>query len=252
MEPRTPAPPRDVPIEIPVEKPSGIVDPVRNLLMDLKISPSKPVDQVNPLERDSKDQMLSRPKGLSPIKIHQEDTVFQWRPVETKPIQEISKPTQTFYPSGFVQRPAVSRRVVIKSEDVLPKAPESDAVKPNFQKIELKNPEEKKDPIAPEAESKKPDFHKTEFKDPVPSAPRISPLARAPRVLLRNCVPVVSPPPPIQTPRPFVYLPDRLPPVAPSPSPSPVSPFIPRRLPFKSESMANPVDVKPTAVPSTR
>ena len=230
----------------PQAKSSAIVDPIQNSLMDLKISSSKPENSVNLL--DSKVEMQHLPKPSSLTKICQEKPVspngIQWPLVAPKPLQEGVKP-MTFYPSGFEQRPVTSRRVVIKPEVEPPRKlgviaepfnliPQVSKI--NTSEIKLENPDS--------------------------SAPKISPLARAPRVLLKNGLPVDSSPTPapLRTPRPFMFLPDHLPTVAPNP-PAPVSPLLTRRLPFQSvesESVEKdfasrlPSIVKPSAVLSTR
>ncbi len=261
MQPRTPAPqvqsdkPATPPVTIQtsnvqltpqvIQEPSAFVDSVQNSLNALKISSSKPVDPINPFEQDSVTQMKHLPKPLSPIKIYEEKpvnpNVFSWRPITPKPFQEAAKSTQQFFPSGFEQRQVVSnRRVVIKQEEQRPRLPE---VVAETLKATRQLPEMLKEEV------------------PVAPTPKISAAARAPRVLLRNGVPVVVSPPstvPLQTPRPFLYLPDHLPSEAPK-QPPPVSPLLSRRLPRQpvesqpvSRIIAKDFTSKPTAVLSTR
>jgi hypothetical protein len=260
MQPRAPAPqvqsdyatPQVIASQTPAVSPtpqaksSAIVDPIQNSLMNLKISSSKPENSVNLL--DSKVEMQQVPKPSSPTQICQEKPVspngIQWPLVAPKPLQEGVKP-MTFYPSGFEQRPVTSRRVVIKPEEKPPRKlgviAEPFNLTPQVPKV---------------------DTSEIKLENPDSSAPKISPLARAPRVLLKNGLPVDSSPTPVplRTPRPFMFLPDHLPTVAPNP-PAPVSPLLTRRLPFQSvesESVEKdftsrlPSIVKPTAVLSTR
>lgn len=261
MQPRTPAlqvqpdKPATPPVTIQtsnvqptpqvIQKPSAFVDSVQNSLNDLKISSSKPVDPINPFEQDSATQMQHLPKPLSPIKVYEEKPVspdaFQWRPVTPNPFQEATKSTLQFLPSGFEQRKnAPHRRVVIKKEEQRPRLPE--IITETF-KVTRKLPEMVKEEV------------------PVAPTPTISAAARAPRVLLRNGVPVVVSPPstmPLQTPRPFMYLPDHLPAEAPK-QPPPVSPLLSRRLPHQpvesqpvSRTVTQDFTPKPKAVLSTR
>jgi len=244
MQPRTPAPQSDTPATPPdpyqtsnvlptpqvIQKPSAFVDPVQKSLSNLKISSSKPVDPINPFKQDSKAPMQQLPKPLSPVKVHEEisPNLFLWKPVGPKPPQEVTKPAQQFYPSGFMQRPTVPRRVIVKSEEERPRSPVAETL---TQRLAVMIKKE----------------------DPVPAPPKISPLARAPRVLLRNAMPIVNPPAPLQTPRRFVFLPDRLPPVAPSKPPS-VSPLLSRRFPcqaVESESVSRTVVMKDFTCKST-
>jgi hypothetical protein len=232
MQPRAPAPqvqsdyatPQVIASQTPAVSPtpqaksSAIVDPIQNSLMNLKISSSKPENSVNLL--DSKVEMQQVPKPSSPTQICQEKPVspngIQWPLVAPKPLQEGVKP-MTFYPSGFEQRPVTSRRVVIKPEEKPPRKlgviAEPFNLTPQVPKV---------------------DTSEIKLENPDSSAPKISPLARAPRVLLKNCLPVVSSPTPtpLQTPRPFMFLPDHLPTAAPNP-PAPVSPLLTRRLPIR-------------------
>jgi hypothetical protein len=144
-------------------------------------------------------------------------------------------------PSGFEQRKnAPHRRVVIKKEEQRPKLPE--IITETF-KVTRKLPEMVKEEVT------------------VTVTPKISAAARAPRVLLRNGVPVVVSPPstvPLQTPRPFMHLPDHLPAEAPK-QPPPVSPLLSRRLPHQpvesqpvSRTVTQDFTPKPKAVLSTR
>jgi hypothetical protein len=197
---------------------SAIVDSIQNSLMYLKMSSSKPENSANLL--DSKVDTQDLHKHSSPTKICQEKPIspngIQWSLVAPKPLQEVDKP-MTFYPAGFEQRPFTSRRVVIKPEEKPPRklGVTAEPLKLTPQDPKINTPEIK-------------------LENPDSSAPKISPLARAPRVLLKNCLPVVSSPTPapLQTPRPFMFLPDHLPTAAPNP-PAPVSPLLTRRLPIR-------------------